>query len=112
MGAVTQLRTVSRFRLRFLVRFRWRDRAGSHWGEGTTRDISSKGLFILTDTLPPVNSVIRCWFHFPAIEHSFSQDGYDATAIARVLRTADRGKDIGFAISPRAVVITDRDETS
>ena len=110
MSAVTYRRTVTRFALHYFVRFRWHDEAGLHSGEGTTLDLSSKGLFILTDTLPPINSVIRCWFCMPTLDQHRPEHMYEATLVARVVRTNATRNHSGFAASARAVVLTDREE--
>lgn len=110
MNGVTLLRTSSRFRLRFFVRFRWRDNTGIHFGDGSTRDINSKGLFVLTETLPRVNSVIRCWFYLPTREQLHFELGYKVTTVARVLRVTTEvmsSEDTGFAVSARVIALTD-----
>lgn len=113
VNKATRLRTWSRFALHFFVRFRWRDNTGPHFGEGTTRDISSKGLFILTETPPPVNSVIRCWFYMPMVEQRLSKHAYKVITVARVLRVDVTvfGMNAGFAASARIVVLRDSDDT-
>ena len=43
-----------RFGIRALVRFEWSDGEGvRHREQGFTRDMSSKGMFIFSDSLPP-----------------------------------------------------------
>lgn len=104
---MTQLRTFSRFTLHFFVRFRWRDNTGIHFGEGAIRDVSGKGLFIVTETLPLLHSVVRCWFYLPTREQLFFKHGYRVTTVARVLRiSADvSSKDVGFAVFIRGIAL-------
>jgi hypothetical protein len=106
-----------RFTFHFFVHFRWRDHTGLHFGEGTTRDVSSEGLFIVTRTLPDVRSVIRCWFYMPTRKRLFFKHTYKVTAAARVLRVSGISADVftdgcGFAASARAISLTDREDSS
>jgi hypothetical protein len=52
-----------RFDVRATAMFRWEDGDGiQHWGEGVTRDISSKGMFVCCnpiDTLPPGKADVK-----------------------------------------------------
>lgn len=89
-----------RFDLRVPVQFKWKDRKRvHHLGAGLTRDISSKGIFVYTDSLPPQDTKIQTEFSFPT--SSPVEIGVQVTARARVVRLepATPGKtDGGFAL--------------
>lgn len=105
-------RTSLRFTLHFFVRFRWRDNTRLHFGEGITRDVSSKGLFIVTETLPDVRSVIRCWFYMPTKEQLLFRHSYKVTTVALVLRVCTDVFSSGFAASARAMSLTACEDSS
>ena len=53
-GDGLEQREQTRYDLRAIVDFEWTDAAGaSHRGQGFTRDISTKGMFIYSDSQPP-----------------------------------------------------------
>lgn len=53
-------RKAIRYRMRVPVIFRWdRARSNRFQGEGTTRDVSVSGIYVLTPTCPPVNSIVQ-----------------------------------------------------
>jgi hypothetical protein len=69
-----------------------------HLGSGLTRDISRKGMFVYTDSLPPHDASVKAELILPA--PSRVDDGPRMTAKARALRLepATPGKsDGGFA---------------
>jgi hypothetical protein len=69
-------------------------------GSGRTRDISTKGMFVYTDSLPPQDAEVRAVFSFPS-SSSLVEAGVQVTTRARVLRLepAPPGKtDGGFAL--------------
>ena len=73
-----------------------------------TRDISGKGLYISTETLPPVNRIVRCWFSLRSVEYDVPGLTYHAVAVGRVVRpeTDSLGRNVGFAVSTRVVVLS------
>ena len=53
--------------------FRWKRSRSDHiQGEGTTRDISIAGVYVLTATCPPVNSIVQVEVVLPRL-HSASK---------------------------------------
>ena len=82
------------------IKFEW-ELADSTRGEGTglTRDFSVKGLFVMTDDLPPVGSTVHC-------EVDLATSGSDSGAIVRAKGCVKRieatpfvGRFPGFAVS-------------
>ena len=56
-NAMREARTAIRFPLRATVTFSWRDHEGTiHDGNGESRDISEQGVFVLSNSCPPVGS--------------------------------------------------------
>ncbi|MBI3669120.1 MAG: PilZ domain-containing protein [Acidobacteria bacterium] len=50
------------------MKFQWRNRGGSrHRGEGVTRDISTNGMYVLTDASPPVDAWLQIQVQFPPL---------------------------------------------
>ena len=53
-------RGATRFRLRLAVVFSWRDEQGIVQGsEGWSRDLSSRGIYVRADMLPPVGTAVE-----------------------------------------------------
>ena len=58
----------SRYGLRFSVRFSWRGLPGVWlYGQGITRDMSITGVYVYTQTCPPVQAVLRTEILLPGI---------------------------------------------
>jgi hypothetical protein len=58
-----------RYRMNASVMFRWRGSDnGDYQGEGVTRDMSVAGVFVLTSTCPPPNSVVQMEVFLPLSE--------------------------------------------
>lgn len=59
-------RSRKRFDLRAPVEYFWTDSAQlQRRGQGTTRDVSERGIFILTEASPPVGAAVRFEVSFP-----------------------------------------------
>ena len=53
-------RGATRFRLRLAVVFSWRDEHGIVQGsEGWSRDLSSRGIYVRAETVPPVGAAVE-----------------------------------------------------
>jgi hypothetical protein len=89
-----------RFDLQVQIQFNWKDPKGvRHLGSGRTRDISTGGMFVYTDSLPPQDAEVQTMFSFPA--SSLVAAGVQMATKARVLRLepAEPGKaEAGFAL--------------
>lgn len=96
-----------RFDLRVPVQFKWKDRKRvHHLGAGLTRDISTKGIFVYTDSLPPQDTKIQTEFSVPT--SSPVEIGVQMTVRARVVRLepATPGKaDGGFAAAGQSFTL-------
>jgi PilZ domain len=56
-----------RYELQATARFSWKDAAGARFeGQGLTRDISEKGVFILTPHVPPSGTTVRLEVRAPS----------------------------------------------
>jgi hypothetical protein len=59
-GDCLERREQTRYDLRAIVDFEWRDTEGvPHRGKGQTRDISTKGIFIHSDSQPPAKADVQ-----------------------------------------------------
>ena len=72
MSKITQeladRRQNSRYELRFSVRFSWKGLPGVWlYGEGITRDMSTTGAYVYTQTRPPVQALLRTEILLPGI---------------------------------------------
>lgn len=92
-----------RFDLTAPVTYSWKDRPGiRHSGRGTTRDVSECGLFVLTDSLPPVGTVIQFEVSFSFRDDSRVQMRARGTVVrAETNATAEAVH--GFAASTKAL---------
>ena len=92
-------RQCRRFDLRAEARWIWKDhKAVHHMGSGLTRDISTQGVFVYTDSLPPHDASVRVELILPSA--SPVEDGPRMVAKARTLRLEPAGpgkSDGGFA---------------
>jgi PilZ domain len=80
-------RNTIRYRVNAQTFFRWkRSRSNRFQGEGTTRDISLTGVYILTATCPPVDSIIHVDVIIPRL---FNVCKRELKAEMRVLRVED-----------------------
>ena len=68
-GVVPSLRKDYRYTIAAKVFFNWQTEDG-RWleGEGTTKDMSGNGLFVLTDTVPEAGASIRVTVVMPALK--------------------------------------------
>lgn len=91
-----------RFDLTAPVTYSWKDRPGvRRSAQGTTRDVSECGLFVLTDSLPPLGTAIQFEVSF-----SFRDDSrVQMRARGMIVRAepGDAEKVRGFAASTKAL---------
>ena len=95
-GVLPALRKSHRYTIAAKVWFSWQTEDG-RWreGEGTTREMSGSGLFILTDTLPEAGASIRVTVVMPAMKviQPVTFHGY-----GKVVRVeSEAGRLFGFA---------------
>ena len=92
-----------RYGLRADADFEWSDTEGSpHSGRGFTRDISTKGMFICTDSLPSEKSDVQIEVSFRSISGIATNVSIRAKAMVIRVESAPRfGKPGGFAVLNR-----------
>lgn len=109
-----------RFSLRALVKFEWFDGGGTrHLKQGFTRDISSKGMFIFSDSLPPTKVDLQIEVFFGGIAGAGANLELRVRALVlRAESTMESGSRNGFAVLNRSYSLTnqgskpDQDEDS
>ena len=83
-------RHISRLPLKVPVIFRWRDRQGTRCrGNGFTRDLSSEGMFVVSDRCPPAGAAIKLNLILPALSREAL--GLRMAGQGRVLRVDATG---------------------
>jgi len=96
-----------RFDLQATARFSWKDAGGARFeGQGLTRDISEKGVFVLTPHVPPSGTAVR-------LEVRASSRSGSALLIqsrGQVVRVEDAARTqagLGFAAATRSLKFRD-----
>lgn len=84
-----------RFDLNAPVKFSWGEPESIH-GQGTTRDVSEGGIFVVTDTLPPAGVAVDCEVSFSFDDDSRIQMRTKGTVVRIETETAG-GHARGFA---------------
>ncbi len=100
-------RARKRFDLSAPVTYTWENsQAIPHSGAGVTRDVSEGGVFVLTDSLPPVGTTIQFEVSFSFRDDSQVRMKAQAKVL-RVLPTKDKMQS-GFAAMTNEHVLTPR----
>jgi hypothetical protein len=98
----------TRYALRALVEFEWIDNGLRHSGRGTTRDISTRGMFIYSDSQPPSNADLQVEVSFRAVTEQPTNLQLSTKAlVVRVDPAASQDGLIGFAILNRSYNLHD-----
>src|SRR5471032_724744 len=83
---VSERRTALRYPLRLPVVFSWQDEQGKIQGsEGYCRDLGSRGVYVLTQLVPPLGAAVEMNVFLPRPEHSSRPS--EIQAIGRVVRS-------------------------
>jgi len=92
-----ELRKTSRYPLELGVTFQWTNEGQDYFGTGSTRDISSAGMFVFSENCPPYDAQLTCEVTAP---RSRSAGSLQIEAAGRVVRVEDSqsGKRCGFAV--------------
>jgi hypothetical protein len=92
-----ELRKTSRYPLELGVTFQWTNEGQDYLGTGSTRDISSAGMFVFSENCPPHDAQLTCEVTAP---RSRSAGSLQIKAAGRVVRVEDSqsGKSCGFAL--------------
>lgn len=111
-------RSRKRFDLEAPVKYSWTDSEQvQRAGQGTTRDVSERGIFILTDAPPPAGATVQVEVSFPFRDESRIQ----LKAQGRVTRVETSGEiaEYGFATATDLLAVnsleasaSESDETS
>lgn len=103
-GIGLERREQTRYGLRTRVDFRWTDKDGVlHYGQGLTRDISSKGMFVCADLQPPAKADIQIEVFFSSLTELGSKLRMKARAqVVRVEPSTEGEPDGGFAAFNRS----------
>jgi PilZ domain len=102
MVGLTEQRKSKRYDLGALVSFFWKGLQGKHFrGAGFMRDVSVRGVFVLTPTPPPIGSTIHLEICF---ESSLTDSPLAILAKGQVCRVEpdnQNGERCGFAASTK-----------
>jgi len=97
-----------RYGVRALVDFEWMDEGVLRSGQGLTRDISSKGMFIYSDSEPPTKADLRVKVSIGSVAEGFTNVQLRANAlVVRVEPSSITGIQHGFAILNRICQLHD-----
>ena len=99
-----------RFGLRALVKFVWVDGEGTrHQEQGFTRDISSRGMFIFSDSLPPTKVDLQAEVFFGCVAGADANLELRVKALVlRVESALTSGSYNGFAVLNRSYNIANQ----
>jgi hypothetical protein len=93
----------TRYGVRALVDFEWMDEGVLRMGRGLTRDISTKGMFIYSDSEPPPKADLQVKVSFHSAAEVPPNVQLRAKAlVVRVEPSSDPGAPHGFAILNRS----------
>jgi hypothetical protein len=97
-----------RFDVRAHVDFEWIEEGILQMGRGVTRDISSKGMFIYSDSIPPTKADLRVKVSFSSVAQTLTKAQLRANSlVVRVEPPSSPGADYGFAILNRSYELHD-----
>jgi hypothetical protein len=96
-------RGATRYRLRLVLTFSWKDERGVvHGSEGKSRDLNGRGIYIHADLIPPIGSYVEMDVLLPQLAPS--KRSVELHAEGRVVRIEEAG---GFASMNHTVVLRD-----
>ena len=92
--------------MRLAVLFSWRDAQGRlQSGEGWSRDIGSRGVYVRTDTAPPIGTLLEMNIFLPELGYKIHTAEIHAKGqVARIDRERI-GQACGFAAINQSVVV-------
>jgi hypothetical protein len=95
-----------RYPLQLPVFFSWEDEQGiMRQGEGLTRNISEKGVFVDAAILPPIGSPVKLHFSLPVLPEAERKMSVEHTGETLRLEGTEQGEHGGgFAIASREVI--------
>lgn len=101
MVVLAEQRRSKRYDLGALVSFFWKEEGNHHLGAGFMRDVSIRGVFVVTSTLPPIGTAVRLEICF---ESSLTDSPLVILAKGQVCRVEldiHNGGNSGFAASTK-----------
>jgi hypothetical protein len=103
-----------RYPLAVQVSFRWKDKDGTqHQDEGTSRDLSESGTFVLARVCPPVGSDVELRIFFASLPSAASGLRMDLEGrVLRVERTSAGDVSSGFAVANNEVTLCESEESA
>ena len=113
-GSERPARKKMRFPVVAPVFFRWKDANGNeHCGEGTSRDISETGAFVLTAVSPPLGADIELRISLAELLKTTTAGRMELGGqVLRIEETA-AGRGIGgFAVLTQEVIFLEQDEST
>jgi hypothetical protein len=104
MHNAIELRKANRYRLTAPAHFLWAPQEGKpQSGQGVTRDMNAFGVYVLTDSLPPVGALVQLDILLPKlVDPGFGMSLAGEGVVLRVDPKGSEGagsKDAGFAAS-------------
>jgi hypothetical protein len=101
----------ARYSVQARVNFKWQDGGNLYFGSGLTRDISSNGMFIYSDSAPPEKADIELDISFHSAANKDTNLQMSAAALViRVEGTASPEGHSGFAVLNRSYALHNADE--
>jgi hypothetical protein len=95
-----------RFRLRLAVLFSWRDAQGRlQSGEGWSRDIGSRGIYVSTDTAPPIGTLLEMNIFLPELGYKIRTAEIHAKGQVARIDCELAGQTCGFAAVNQSIVV-------
>jgi PilZ domain-containing protein len=95
-----------RFNLNVPVRFMWEIRGTEpQSGKGSTRDVSLRGVFVISDTCPPARSSVRLNMMLSSTDGHADLVMRVRATVVRVESTDDSASLAGFAVATKGYVL-------
>lgn len=104
--SINERRNSKRFRLRLAVVFSWRDAQGIvQSGEGSSRNISSRGIYVRTTFAPPLGAAVEMNVFLPQPAYNIRAAEIHAKGQATRVDQGPLAQACGFAAMNRSVLI-------
>jgi hypothetical protein len=98
----------TRYGVRAPVDFEWMEEGVRRRGQGLTRDINAKGMFIYSDSEPPTKADIRVRVSFASVAQARTKAQLSAhSLVVRVEPASSPVREAGFAILNRSYELHD-----
>jgi len=102
----TERREHPRYSVRALVDFEWMDDGMLRRGQGQTRDISSKGIFVYSPSEPPTKADLEVEVFLSPVAEAVTKLRISAKGLViRVEPATKFGEDGGFAVLNKSLIL-------